>query len=255
MISTRRCPGYGQVMSNSEPLPLAPGWVVVRYMPSEPASPERAEENFALLSAEERRRYGRRTASAQAEFCSAHALLRRTLSLYADLKPGDWRFSPDAMGKPGIVNSPWDRSLHFNLSHTRGLVACVVAGDRDVGIDVETTLGSRRYSDLADRVLSASERTRWKELPSTEQPAAFLDYWTLKEAHLKAEGTGIRSALDRLEFSLEGAEGAHCRAEADPGGRERACHYLRLRPTENHRMAVACNQAPPPRWDVSGLDP
>ncbi|MDE0886175.1 MAG: 4'-phosphopantetheinyl transferase superfamily protein [Myxococcota bacterium] len=242
-------------MSNSESLPLAPGCVVVRYMPSEPASPERAEENLSLLSVEERQRHGRRTPSARAEFCSAHALLRRTLSLYADLEPADWRFSPDAMGKPGIVNPPWDRSLHFNLSHTRGLVACVVARDMGVGIDVETPRRSRDYSQLAERVLSASERARWKELPPSQQPAGFLDYWTLKEAHLKATGTGIRSALDRLEFRLEGADRAHCRAEAGPGGREPACHYLRLRPTENHHVAVACTQAAPPRWDVSGLDP
>jgi len=242
-------------MSNSERTELAPGCVVVRFVPSEPASPEQAAENLSLLSAEERGRHGRRAGSAQAEFCSAHALLRRTLSLYADLEPADWRFSPDALGKPGIVNPPWNRFLRFNLSHTRGLVACAVAREAEVGIDVETTGRARSYSRLADRVLSPSERERWQGLASSQQAGGFLDYWTLKEAHLKALGTGIRSELNRLEFDLLGEEGACRRGELGPEERNGGCHYLRLRPSAAHRIAVACAQVPSPRWDVLELDP
>jgi len=241
-------------MSSTERQALDLGCVVVRYAPSEPPSPARAQQDLALLSREERERYRRQTDARRAEFCSAHALLRRTLSLYADLEPPDWRFASDPMGKPAIVNPPADAPLTFNLSHTRGLVACVVSRETALGVDVESSQRPRSYSLLADRVLAPGEREAWKNLPVSEQAGRFLDYWTLKEAHLKAQGTGIRSRLDALEFSLEGADGAGCRVAAGRESADGGCHYLRLRPTPIHFLAVACAGNRAPGWDVGGVD-
>ena len=102
------------------------------------------------LSAEERTRCARLAfASDRRDFIAAHALLRHALSAHGHRDAREWLFIPDANGKPELASAPGERpQLAFNLSHTRGLVACVVARDVDVGIDVER-VGSG--TDIIDR--------------------------------------------------------------------------------------------------------
>ena len=86
-------------------------------------------------------------------------------------------------GKPFIVGHP---DIHFNMSHCREAVVCVVS-DRPVGIDVESI---REYSDsLARYTMNDEELAVINAAPS---PAvAFIRLWTMKEALLKRSGEGI----------------------------------------------------------------
>src|SRR6516162_8281652 len=56
------------------------------------------------------------------DFASAHALLRKSLSLYSDINPEDWRFKVAANGKPYILRTGNQRQkpFSFSLSHARG---------------------------------------------------------------------------------------------------------------------------------------
>jgi 4'-phosphopantetheinyl transferase len=241
-------------MRSLHPAGLEPGHVAVRYARAGTLSGRRKEEALALLSGDERERYDRRRGCARSEFLCAHALLRRTLSLYSITDPAAWRFAPDALGKPGIVHPQPEDELRFSLSHTRGLVACAVAQGVAVGIDVESSTPRRAYEALAQRVLSPLEREDFEALPPPEQKGRFLDYWTLKEAHLKARGTGIRSRLDALDFRLLGGGGAQIRVGVDPGCVEGGWHYFRLRPTAAHYLAVTFAGSEPPRWEIAQVD-
>ena len=86
-------------------------------------------------------------------------------------------------GKPFIAGHP---DIHFNMSHCREAVVCVVS-DRPVGIDVESI---REYSDsLARYTMNDEELAAINAAPS---PAvAFIRLWTMKEALLKRSGEGI----------------------------------------------------------------
>ena len=56
--------------------------------------------------------------------------------------------------------------LRFNLSHTRGLVACGVALEHDVGVDVEHVDRRIEIGRLAESVFSESERAALYALPA-----------------------------------------------------------------------------------------
>lgn len=242
-------------MTSRAPETLEHGSVGVRYARIGPPSPGRTARDLALLSEAERERYGRRRPEKRPSFLAAHALVRRTLSRYAERAPAEWRFAPDALGKPEIIDPQPGEKLSFSLSHTRGLVACAVTRAFPVGIDAESAEGRRPYAALAGRVLAAGERRDLDALPGADQADRFLDYWTLKEAHLKARGTGIRSRLAALEFRLEGEAGAECLAEPGFAPVEGAWHYLRLCPSPVHRLAVACACKAAPRWKVAEEGP
>jgi 4'-phosphopantetheinyl transferase len=91
--------------------------------------------------------------------------------------------------------------LHFNLSHTEDLVAMAVCRHVRVGIDVEK-LSSVSLA-VADRFFSAAEVAELRALPADTQPRRFMQLWTLKEAYLKAVGTGLAGGLGRMSFLFE----------------------------------------------------
>lgn len=137
-------------------------------------------------------------------YVAAHSFLRQSLSQYAPLAPDAWRFVTNAYGKPAIANHGYQH-LKFNLSHTTGLIACVISDNNKVntvGVDVEQhkTLADMpalcRYAftpQEAEHVLAHHDLTI--------QEARFFTYWTLKEAYIKAKGMGLSIPLQDFYFS------------------------------------------------------
>jgi len=96
--------------------------VVALCRPSEPAVSEQRSVLMGLLSDEERQRLTRfHFERDRVLFLVAHALLRITLSRYANIDPRAWQFRTGSYGRPEIAD-PRSR-LRFSLSHTRGLAA------------------------------------------------------------------------------------------------------------------------------------
>ena len=70
------------------------------------------------LSGDETRRYHRYIRQHDRDlFLLAHALLRHTLSQYADVEPARWRFEIREHGRPELIGSVADLDLRFNISH------------------------------------------------------------------------------------------------------------------------------------------
>lgn len=96
-------------------------------------------------------------------------------------------FEYNEHGKPSIVGHP---EIHFNLSHCKEAVVCVVS-DQPVGVDVESI---REYRESLVRYTMNDEEIR--EIESAEDPAStFIRLWTMKEATLKLIGTGISNDI------------------------------------------------------------
>ncbi len=133
-------------------------------------------------------------------YTAAHLFLRRILSCYASLSPDRWQFSRNAYGKPALADPAYGW-LQFNLSHTHGLIACAVARDRAVGVDVE---GIRNLSDLPGLCRYAFAPVETADVLATlgqqAQTERFFSYWTLKEAYIKARGMGFSLPLQQFAF-------------------------------------------------------
>ena len=213
----------------------------------------KARDDLALLSADESELHVGLREEARLEYRTAHALLRRVLSRYLPGHPKDWVFRSDEEGRPCLANAPGESHLDFNLSHTEGLVACAVTGSGRVGVDVEALDPQRPLDRVVERVLGEQERAWWQGLDPEQQPMAFLDLWTLKEAHFKAWAEGVRWPFSGLEFVLESEDQAHrsgpCAEEVSGQG----WYYTRRRPTPQHRMAVAFRGSEKPLWRVASF--
>lgn len=108
-------------------------------------------------------------------------------------------------GKP-IVEQPLPARRAFNVAHTKGLVLCGIGpGKRSrmspwIGVDVEWD-DRRTDPALAHRYFAPVEIQQLEATSSdAEHRELFLKLWTLKEAFIKAIGTGLFTPLDRFAF-------------------------------------------------------
>ncbi len=193
----------------------------------------------AYLSAEEEARRRRFVFEHdRRDFAVAHALLRRTLSLCGDRNPEEWTFVSGPYGKPALAPACRGAdALSFNLSHTRGLVACAVTRVADVGLDAECIQRAPDTLSLARRYFSTVEIAELERCSAAEQPVHFTEIWTLKEAFVKAIGEGLSCPLAAFGFTFEraGSLVLHGLARHHP----QAVRFALWAPTAGHRMAVA----------------
>ena len=145
-----------------------------------------------------------------------------------DHAPETIRFRQLDQGKP-VVAAPRALRRPFNIAHTSGLVICGVAGtngcspdaptestgDRAepaeeattagastepwLGVDVES-LQRRPDLGLARRYFAPEEIAQIERSREADAHQLFLQIWTLKEAFIKAIGTGLRTPLDAFAF-------------------------------------------------------
>ena len=209
------------------------------------AYPDRASEGerksaSGLLDESESQRAARYRFECDRElFRFSHGFLRVTLSRYLDAEPRSLRFVTLPGGRPELyVSGP--PPIRFNLSHTKGLVACVVTKRSACGVDAEIM---RRLDDsLLKAVLTKAESSELEALDEVRRLDRFYEYWTLKEAYLKGRGLGLSIPLQQLDFSNSDSQP---RLETAPGtdNDSHAWRFSSLRPTPRHHVAAALRVA------------
>jgi 4'-phosphopantetheinyl transferase len=201
---------------------------------------ELLESYRSILSADELRRHDRFVFDRdRRRFLISHALVRGVLSSYAAVEPEAWRFVSNEHGKPEIESPRGGPQLRFNLSHTDGLSACAVTLERDVGVDVEMTRRTVSDLEIARRSFAPSEQEELERLPEERRRERFFDYWTLKEAYVKARGTGMSLPLDEFAFRLPPGEPPAVRFVGGIDDDPRRWRFFQDRPGPHHRTAVA----------------
>lgn len=163
----------------------------VWWSPSDAAPPAALD----WLSAGERERHARFLAdSDRRAFLAAHAMLRMLLVHYGCAAPRQ-PFAEGPHGKPGVPGGPY-----FNLSHTRGLVACAFSRTAEVGVDVEQGARTNDWRRLLDQVGSPAEAAALRAMPEAEQQGRFYQLWTRKEAWAKVTGDGLHADFRTLDL-------------------------------------------------------
>jgi 4'-phosphopantetheinyl transferase len=193
------------------------------------------ERSLAWLRPGERTRFDRyRGDGDRLMFLLGRVMARRLVGRALGIDPTEWRWREGPHGRPEIDDP--QTPLHFNLAHSSGLVACAVAPDREVGVDVEDSERPPTDPAIVARFCSPDEAAAvrvgepgWRD--------RFLEVWTLKEAYLKARGIGISVHLSDISFSIGDDVRVRFRgtlADADGGWAFRL-----VRATPRHLLAVA----------------
>jgi 4'-phosphopantetheinyl transferase len=150
------------------------------------------------LSTDERARAERlRSGRVRDRFVAGRGFLR-----YTGVPPEEIRFSLGNFGKPGLTSETGFGILSFNLSHADDLAILAIAGDRELGIDLEKISEGLPYHEMARIFFSHHELEELITLPTGKQLAAFYRCWTRKEAYLKGCGRGFSQPSDSFDVSL-----------------------------------------------------
>jgi 4'-phosphopantetheinyl transferase len=123
------------------------------------------------------------------QYVSSRAMLRALLAEHTGRPALSFELSADERGKPECAGGP-----AVSISHSGDIVVCAVFDGGEVGIDIEFPGRPRNISGIAERYFSAGEA----EWLANQPPDRFYMLWVLKEAWLKATGTGISGGLDQL---------------------------------------------------------
>ena len=200
---------------------------------------------YATLDAGERARADRFHFRADREtYVAAHALTRALLARVGTLPAEAWCFVTTPTGRPEIAPALGRSRLRFSLSHTRGLVACAVGIDHDLGVDVEAAADRVADElDLAARFFAPGEVALLRNTSKEQRRNAFLRIWTLKEAYIKATGQGLACRLDSFAFSLDPIRLQIDGADADLA---RSWQFAQFCATTGHVIALAARHAPVP---------
>ena len=123
------------------------------------------------------------------EYLCGRAMLRTVLQQLTGEPASSHEITTNGEGKPVCVRGP-----AISIAHSGSVVVCVAADQGQIGVDVEIPDRRRDIIGIANGYFAADE-IEWL----SSQPAdRFYMLWVLKEAWLKAKGTGIAGGLDRL---------------------------------------------------------
>jgi 4'-phosphopantetheinyl transferase len=204
----------------------------------------------ALLSQEERTRSEAfRFDAHHREYLTTRALQRVALSHHFALAPEAWSFTLNPYGKPSAEP---DTGLRFNSSNCPGLVVCLIAQARAVGVDAEPCERAGQIAEVAQEVFSPQELAQLEKLRDHEKFDRALSLWTLKEAYIKARGTGLSLPLKKLSFLFGFGEEIRLELHPDLGDEVERWRFC-LMEHAGHRVALVIESATAPDlqlWEV-----
>jgi len=185
------------------------------------AAAETVRDSAALLSDREHKRASRFVFERdRRRFIIARARLRRLLSARLSIRPEAIELVYGTHGKPAIAPHCNAADLHFNMSHSGGVVAYAFSSGREIGIDIERVRTLDAADDIAARFFSRREHEAYVALDAPERSLGFFHCWTRKEAFVKALGDGLTHPLNRFDVSLAPCEPAQIlRVDGVPGER------------------------------------
>lgn len=182
---------------------------------------ERIPAYRELLDEQEKERAARFRFEADRErFIIAHGLLRKLLGEHLGARPEELHIARGPYGKPYIEGS----DLRFNLSDTKDALLIAFTHRQEIGADIETMartvdhiavgehyftpeeMLSVRAATLGPAPTSGTIDPLGRPLGTTDDIASkrrFLEFWTRKEAVLKASGVGIMDDLRNLRVDGE----------------------------------------------------
>ena len=128
-------------------------------------------------------------------------VLRGLLAHYLSSTPERVQLSYGPNGKPFLADVCNKENLCFNLSHSEGYALFAFTQDREIGVDIEYVHAFGEMEEIAKGFFSSDEHLALKTLSKAEKKTTFFNFWTRKEAFVKAVGMGLSHPFDQIDVS------------------------------------------------------
>ena len=220
--------------------------------PREIKDPDLLARYFPLLNAEEAVQQKRfHFEKHRHQYLITRAMIRTLLSRYVGIAPQDLRFQKNDYGRPELVPEQLSVPLHFNLSHTDGLIVCGVVLHSEIGVDVEDITRGGDLVQIADRFFSPGEVADLHTVPADRQEDRFFDYWTMKEAYIKARGMGLSIPLEQFSYHINDTD-THIGLTVDPRQQDEGSRWQirQWRCAPCYKVAICLEKQPGVAFEV-----
>lgn len=162
---------------------------------------ERESGALAWLSAEEMERRARFLVDrARRDYTLCRAAVRTMLCDQLGCANDRLSFGFGEHGKPYALVNGRPAPVSFNISHSPPHALIALAPEGRIGVDVEMRSARRDIDGIAETVFGADERKALASMSGDGKVRLFYRLWTMKEALIKALGTGFSLAPDRFEL-------------------------------------------------------
>ncbi len=176
---------------------------------------------------------------------ATRVLVRGVLAGLLGKRAAELDFVEGAHGRPALRAGTGE--LDFNASRSRAWVALVVTAGAPCGVDVEDV--SRNADVLGiGRAFAPSERSLLEVAQGEERRRQFFALWTLKEATLKALGTGLTLSLSACAFQLAPDQPPRVTFGDALAEDETKWFFAQFAPDPGHLLAVAVRGAERPEF-------
>lgn len=205
-----------------------------------------------VLSAEEKSRADRfHFERDRRTFIICRGTLRMLISSYTGLDASSVGFRVGPQGKPSLKKE-YGSDLRFNVSHSGEIALLAFSLDQEVGVDVEFKRKEVDFLSLAELSFSKDERAAIIACSPADRADLFYEFWTCKEACIKADGRGLSVPLDQFSVATRGVDPRW--REIIFSGSEPLAHGMRGRMLEVGEDYAAATVRNHPGWQVLQID-
>ena len=185
---------------------------------------KRRQHLYCLLSNDEKQRAARyRFDKHRHRFIAGRGAIREILASRAACRPEQIRFDCGEFGKPVISRPEGARGIVFNASSSdeKGVIA--ISDGIPLGFDIEKVNPKHRpdFDLIVHNEFSCPEQKWYARHEPRDRVRVFFQFWTCKEAYLKALGIGLSGELDSFTVDLDGAEPEIVSTDLEPNGQSK----------------------------------
>jgi 4'-phosphopantetheinyl transferase len=201
------------------------------------------ESLLGFLSADELAKAGRfHFERDQKRFIVARGILRKILGHYLKENPNEILFEYTAHGKPVLASESRGDTPSFNLTHSDTLALYAITRAQKIGIDIERIRNDIDVDQIAQRFFSQNEISSLNQIHKNKRSEIFFQYWTRKEAFLKAIGEGISFPMEQCDVSLTSGSILSPIILSGNKGESSRWHVQDLIPGEGYAAAIAVDR-------------
>jgi len=179
--------------------------------------PEDVVESYCQILGEgDRSRLSRyKTEQLRNRHTVARGILVSLIALYTRKDVRQIELESDGFHKPLLKTSTDGCVLQFSVSHCDQMAMYAFARRKLIGVDVESCRAPNDWTEVKEICFSDYEKAWFSKLPDANKAKRFVEAWTIKEAYLKAIGTGLAISPASVELDFDEGSGYQLRRLPD----------------------------------------